>query len=401
MATQIATYDPFAPGFLADPYPQYRQLREENPVHLTRFGFWLLTRHRDVVEAYEHPGLSRDTRLWPGFAAWRQGSTDGPLERMMANWLVLVDPPRHTPLRAIHDGVFTHDLLRRSQPAIERTVVELLDRAMPVGGMDVIADLADRLPVYVICDLLGIPREDWPRFVPWSRAIALSTEPMLNAEILAAAAAALRGMYDYLGRLAERRRREPGADVISGLATGEHAGQRLRDDELLDSLVFLYQAGHPTTTHLIGLGLLSLLRSPGQLDLLRRDGTLLPNAVEELCRYDGPVQMNGRVATADLELCGVEVREGQLIRLCLGSANRDPERYPDPDTLSITRPAVQHLGFGRGIHACVGDHLGRVMVRAALAGLLERAPGLRLAHEELRFGPSASNRALTALPVCF
>lgn len=401
MATQLVTYDPFVPGFLADPYAQYRQLREENPVHFTKFGFLLLTRYSDVVHAYEDARLSRNTRLWEGFAKWRLGSTDGPLERMMDNWLVLIDPPRHTPLRAIHEKVFTHDLTERAAAGVSRIVDDLLRAVQSRRSMDAIGDFADPLPVYVISDLLGVPREDWPRFVPWSHAIALSSEPLLSPEILAAATDALQGMKEYFGRLVERRREEPGSDVLSGLATAEHGGQRLRDDELLDSVVFLYQAGHPTTTHLIGLALLSLLRHADQHEKLRRDPSLLPGAMEELNRYDGPVQMNGRVATEDLELLGVPVKKGQLIRLCLASANRDPEFVPDPDRLDVTRQGVRHLGFGRGIHYCVGSEIGRLASRSAMAAVLERLPAVRLATEDLEWNFSASNRGLKALPVEF
>jgi cytochrome P450 len=399
VSVQLVTYDPFAPGFIADPYPQYRLLRAENPAHFTKFGFLLLTRYRDVVAAYEDTRLSRDMRLWQAYGMWRLGSTDGPLERMMANWLVLIDPPRHTPLRAIHDSVFTHDLASRAAAITDQAVADLLGAAASGGTMDVIGDYAGPLPVHVISALLGLPREDWPEIVPWSNAIAMSSEPRLSPEILAAATAAMEAMKAYFAEQVARRRREPTDDLLSKLALTEHDGQRLSDEELLDSVIFLYQAGHPTTTHLIGLGLLALLRHPDQLERLRRDPSLLSGAIEELNRYDGPVQMNGRVATEDLEFLGVPVKQGQLVRLCLGSANRDAGRFPEPDRLDITREVGGHLGFGKGIHYCVGAELGRLQARTAIGALLERAPGLRLASEDLQWSPSASNRALTALPV--
>jgi cytochrome P450 len=399
MSVQLVTYDPFAPGFIADPYPQYRQLREDNPAHFTKFGFLLLTRYRDVVAAYEDTRLSRDMRLWQAYGMWRLGSTDGPLERMMANWLVLIDPPRHTPLRAIHDQVFTRDLSARAATITNGAVADLLGAAASGGTMDVIGDYAGPLPVHVISSLLGLPREDWPRIVPWSNAIAMSSEPRLSPEILAAATAAMEGMKAYFAEQVEQRRQRPSDDLLSHLANAEHDGHRLTDEELLDTVIFLYQAGHPTTTHLIGLGVLALLRHPDQLERLRRDPSLLAGAVEELNRYDGPVQMNGRVALEDLEFLTVPVQKGQLVRLCLGSANRDGDRFPGADRLDITREAGAHLGFGKGIHYCVGAELGRLVARTAIAALLERAPGLRLATEDLQWSPSASNRALMALPV--
>lgn len=393
------SYNPFAPGFFANPYPHYDELRTHDPVHLTSFGFWLLTRYDDVVAAYEHPKLSRDPRLWEGYAFWRQGTTDGPLEKMMDNWLVLIDPPRHTPLRAIHESVFTRRRFDDAVPLADGLVKELLDAAAGDGSLDVVRDLADPLPVYLLCDMLAIPRADRDRFVAWSHAVAATTEPLLSEDVLEAGADAVLAMKDYFGKLVDDRRRDPGDDLVSALATTEHDGARLDGDELLDSLIFLFQAGHPTTTHLIALGVHSLLRNPDQLDRLRSDPSLVESAVEELARYDGPVQMNGRTATEDMEFLGVEVRRGQLVRVCLGAANRDPERFPSPNELDVARSDNEHLGFGRGIHYCVAAALGRVMARVALAALLERAPNLALATEDVEFKLSAANRGIVSLPV--
>jgi cytochrome P450 len=286
-------------------------------------------------------------------------------------------------------------------PVVDKLVTELLAEGVSAGGMDLVGQFADKLPVYVINHLLDLPRADWDRFVAWSRAISATSEPMLTSKILQAGRDALEGMYDYLGALADQRSAAPGDDALSGLATAEADGQRLSRPELLDSLVFLYQAGHPTGTGLIALGVHSLLRHPDQLALLRADPALLPGAVEELQRFDGPVQMNDRVATEDMELLGVPLHRGQLVRLCLASANRDSDRHPDGDRLDVTRSAPEHFGYGHGLHHCVAAALGRLQARAALSALLDSAPGLRLTAAKLRFLPSASNRGLVALPVEF
>lgn len=400
MLASAPTFDPLSPGFFADPYPHYARLRDENPVHRTKFGFLLLTRHRHLVEAYRHPDLSRDIRGWDRYSMWRRGSTDGPLERMMDNWLVMVDPPRHTPLRAIHERVFSAALAASYEPATDAIVADLLAAGRGRGGLDVVTDFADRIPVYLINSLLGIPRDDWEPFVAWSHAIALTTEPFLPRPVLREGIAARNALADYLGPLARSRRRVPGLDVISGLATVESSGVRLTDEELVDSLIFLYQAGHPTSTQLIALAVYSLLSAPDQLARLRSDPGLLPGAVDELQRYDGPVQMNDRVASRDLALFGAAVPRGQLVRLCIGAANRDEEQYPAADRLDVGRVAPDQLGYGHGRHSCVGDRLGRQQARAALGALLRAAPGLRFAGVP-RFLPSMSNRGLGELPVLF
>lgn len=395
------TYNPVGPAFFIDPYPHYAQLRAENPVHSTKYGFVVLTRWAHVVAAYRHPALSRNTMLWEDFATWRRGSTDGPLERMMANWLVMIDPPRHTPLRAIHEQVFTRRLMDSAAPAIESIVSQLLAPGIAAGGLELVGEFADRIPVYLINHLLDLPRADWDLLVEWSRAIALTNEPMLTSKVLRAGEDARLAMREYFAPLIAVRRAAPGDDVLSGLAATEVDGVQLSTDELQDSLAFLYQAGHPTSTHLISLAVHSLLGNPDELDRLRDDPSLIPNAIEELQRYDGPVQMNDRVATEDIHLFGIDVHKGQLVRLCLASANRDEEHYPGAARLDVTRTVTDQLGYGHGLHHCVGAHLGRTQAQAALRALLAAASGLRHAGDRLRFLPSASNRGLVALPVMF
>jgi cytochrome P450 len=396
------TYNPFVPGHFADPYPHYAELREHNPAHNTRFGFLLLCGRSHVLEAYEHRKLSRDTRYWDGFAESRGGNLDGPLERMMANWLVALDPPRHTALRAIHERALGPGSMTGAAGAITAIVTDLLDRALRDGGMDVVGQFADRLPVYTINHLLGIPAEAGERFVVWSRAIARSVElhpPTTKA--MQAGRDALLDMYDFLGPLVDARRADPGDDVLSALAGQTAGSEAMTRQEILDSVAFLYQAGHLTTTNLIALGVLALLQNPQQWNRLREDRSLLPNAVEEIQRYDGPMQMADRVAIDDVEICGVPAPRGQLIRLCLGAVNRDPALHAEPDRFDIGRPNPRHFGFGHGPHSCLAATLGRLQVRVALAALLDRAPKMRLAGAKLRYLPSVNNRGLVALPVEF
>jgi cytochrome P450 len=399
--SELCVYNPTSPGYFSDPYPHYAQLRDENPVHQTRFGFWLVTRYADVVTGYRHPELSRDTRQWQHFAEWRRGSADGPLERMMANWLVMLDPPRHTAVRAIHERALPPSRFTAAEPVVTELVAELLAPMVAAGGGDLVADFAERLPVYLINHLLGVPRADWEPFIGWSRAIALTSEAQLTRKVLQAGTDAQAAMYEYFGKLIAQRHRSPGDDLLSALAHTEVDGAGLDPDELLDSLVFLYQAGHPTSTQLIVLGVHSLLRHPAVLAGLRRDPAAAPAVVEELHRYDGPVQMNDRVALTDLDLFGQRIGKGDLVRLCLASANRDERQFPDPDRLDPTRDTAGALGYGHGIHHCVGAALGRIQATAALTALTDPARELRLGEGKLRYLPSTSNRGLIALPVEF
>jgi cytochrome P450 len=399
--SELPSYNPTIPGYFADPYPHYAQLRDENPVHLTRFGFWLVTRYTDVVAGYRHPQLSRDTTRWQHFAEWRRGSADGPLERMMANWLVMMDPPRHTAVRAIHELAFPPARFTAAEPVVEKLVAELLAPMVAAGGGDLVADFAERLPVFLINHLLGVPRADWEPFVGWSRAIALTSEAQLTRKVLQAGVEAQAAMYEYFDALVAQRRRSPGDDLLSALARTEVDNVGLDPDELRDSLVFLYQAGHPTSTQLITLAVHSLLRHPAVLAGLRENPATVPAAVGELQRYDGPVQMNDRVALADLDLFGQRIGEGDLVRLCLASANRDPQRFAQPDRLDPSRDTSGALGYGHGIHHCVGAALGRIQATAALIALVDPALEMRHGEGKLRFLPSTSNRGLLALPVEF
>lgn len=340
-------------------------------------------------------------RVWDGFAEAHRGNVDGPLERMAANWLAMIDPPRHTPLRAVHDRVFTERLMTGATGAVTAIVADLLDRALGDGGMDLVGQFADKLPVYLINHLLGLPAEDGDRFAVWSRAIAQTSELHLTLKVLHAGQEALQNMYDYFGPLVDARRANPGDDLISALVSQTADGKAMTRQEVLDSIVFLYKAGHLTTTNLITLGTLALLRNPRQWERLQADRSLLPNAVEEMQRFDGPIQMADRVATEDVEIRGVPIGRGQLIRLCVGALNRDPARHPEPDRFDIGRTNPQHFGFGHGLHFCVAAMLGRTLAREALAALLDRAPKLRLTDAKLRYLPSVNNRGLVALLVEF
>lgn len=401
--TDDVSYEPMTPGYFNDPYPHYTELRKHNPVHETRFGFVMLLSFAEVLEAYRDEALSRDTRNWEDFRAWRRSDVDGPLEQMMANWLVMIDPPRHTPMRAIHDDMFGAGLLHQVQPFIAEELARLLDPIAKDGGGELVSGLADPLVSNVISYLLGIPRDAWKQFQQWSQAISATTESQLTTKVLTAGLEAQAGMYDELERVLASAPEEGGPALLHRLADVDSQGSKLSRQEVLDSAIFFYQAGHPTGSGAIALALLRLMEHPDQLELVRRmDPDALTSAVRELQRFDSPVQMNDRVALEDREVAGLPVRAGQLVRLCLASADRDrPELDGAGDVLDVTRTNSRNLGFGHGLHQCVAQALGERQTAAVLRAVLAAAPQLGLGEGKVRYLPSVSNRGLRNLPVTF
>ena len=386
------------PGFLADPYPVYHRLRAEAPVYRHPFGFFVLTRYEDVAAFLRDPRFGKS-----GYQALFEARFGGGPD---ASWLALSmlfrDPPDHTRLRALVGQAFTPRVVETLRPRVQAIVDGLLDRVAEAGRMDVIEDLAYPLPVTVISELLGVPVDEADQVKAWSRdvaraldAIALPVEP----EVLERGRRATGGMVDYFRRLADERRRRPGTDLLSGLVEAEEAGDRLTERELLATCVLLYVAGHETTVNLVGNGLLALLRHPDEWRRLREDSTLLPGAIEELLRYDGPVQRTGRTAGEDVEIGGVAIAAGTLVLAMLGAANRDPAQFADPDRLDVTRDEPRHLAFGAGIHYCLGASLARLEGQVAIGAVLRRFSGLTLDVECPVWRPSSALRGLETLPV--
>ncbi len=394
------------PALLANPYPLYAMLRQSNPVFRlpipveTGAGVWLLTRHAEVEIAL------RDRR----FSADRTHSDVARLhaDRLPAAFfggpgglrtLLFMDPPDHTRVRALVSKAFTPRRVANLTAHVERLVAELLDAALAEGpDFDVIRDLAEPLPAIVIAELLGVPARDHRAFKQWSSALieAIPQAPFGNA---AGIDAKVEVILRYLrGAIAERRR-APGDDLISAMIEAQEERDALSDQELLALSFLLLLAGHETTTNLIGNGTLALLRSPGELERLRAEPERLENAIEELLRYDSPVQATARVASEDVELGGHVVQKGAILLCGIGAANRDPAVHPDPDRLDVGRAEIRHLSFGLGAHFCLGASLARLEARLAFAGLLERCPGMRLASEDLAYRPNLVLRGLRGLPV--
>jgi len=298
----------------------------------------------------------------------------------MSHWMLQLDPPDHGRLRGLVVRAFTARRVEDMRPRIQAIVDEIIDRVEPRGAMDIIADFAFRLPVTVICDMLGIPEKEREVFFTSSRdgGRLLDLALLSNAEIAQQNTFNL-AMAEYFRRLFDLRRREPGDDLTTKLVQAEQDGDKLTNEELIANVILLFGAGHETTVNLIGNGLLALHRNPDQLRLLQNDPSLIANAIEELLRYDSSVQVTGRTALEDVDdIGGIPLAKGQSVVCLLGSANRDPAVYADPDRLDITRADVRPLSFGGGIHYCVGAQLARIEGEIAIATLLRRLPNIRL-----------------------
>jgi cytochrome P450 len=384
-------------AFYEDPFPTYRRLRDEAPVYRCPDGSYFLTRYDDVIGVYQdHQRFSSDKQFEfePRFGA-------APLYEHHTTSVVFRDPPDHTRLRRLFAPAFTPKALAALEPRIAALVDRLLDAAAARGGMDVVEDFGAAVPVQLIGDMLGIPPDERGPLRGWSMAILGALEVAPGPGTLREGNRAVEEFKEYLRRLIAGRRRRPGQDpgeILSALLAAEDRGDRLTEIELLHQCIFLLNAGHETTTNLIGNAIVALLEHPGELARLRADPALIGPAVEELLRYQSPNQLGNRRAIADVEVGGVPMPAGTLVTTGIGAANRDPAQFPDPERLDLGRAPNRHLAFIVGIHACAGMWLARMEGRVAIGRLVARFPGLRAAGPPVR-AKRARFRALLAFPV--
>lgn len=368
--------DLFSPAQRADPYPGYARLREEAPIWRPLPGLFVVSRHRDGA------AVLRDARF-----GHLEPDADGPVparnrsrrdgETVVPSFLVL-NPPDHTRLRRLVARSFTPRRVEDLVPRMEAITAQLVAAIEPGEQVDLVEAVAQPLPVQVISELLGVPTADRPLLLGWSHALARSIEPELlipDGE-RADQARARYAFGAYLRQLAAERRRRPGPDLISDLVRTRDREEVLTEDELVATCILLLVAGHETTTSLIGNGTLALLRHPDQLARVAAEPGLGPSAVEELVRYDSPVQLTMRVARQDADVGGTDVPRGSFVIVLAGAANRDPEAHPDPDRLDVARPPSAHLAFGQGIHFCLGAPLARLEAQVALRAIVRGGPQL-------------------------
>jgi len=397
-------YDPRRPEVLADPYPVLRHLQDEDPVHWSEIlGGWVLTRYDDVKAVLGDPRLSSD-RITPFVNHYTKGGGGelGELGRLVGLWAVFTDPPTHTRLRGLMNRAFTSRAVEQLRPRIADIVAELLEAVQPRGRMDVIHDFAYPLPITVIAEMIGVPREDREAFKVWSDELAAFIGSALaTPDKYERAARAIAAMAEYFRRMIPARRAIPCEDIMSALVAAQERDDPFGEDELVASCILLLFAGHETTTNLIGNGVLALLRHPAQARALRDHAALTGSAVEEILRYDGPTPAMVRVAVEDIGLRGRTIRRGDRIFTMINAANRDPRQFAEPDRLDLARANNRHIAFGYGIHFCLGAPLARLEAQIALPALLRALGEPALDIGELTWLDSLVFRGVKSLPVTF
>ena len=428
--TQPIVFNPIDPAFRANPYPVYERILAEDPVHLTPFGVRAFARHADVLAILRDPKrFSSDDRKSPfyqpigeSFGAERKepaslgslGTSRVPEATLDGEYVqptegvsdadrpfLFQDPPDHTRLRRLVNHAFSAKTVEAMRPRIQEIVDELLDKVEAKGSMEAIGDLAYPLPVAVICEMLGVPKEDQPIFGGWSVELAKSLDPSIGQpdDVIQRRVKAVEDSRAYFRSLAAERRKNPGSDLLSALIAAEDEGDKLTEGELLSTCTLLLIAGHETTVNLIGNGVLQLLRHPDELTRFRANPDLAPGVVEEVLRYDPPVQFDGRICVERTEIGGATIEAGDFVMQLIGAANRDPSVFEDPSRFDITRNSTNHIAFGYGIHFCLGAPLARLEGQIALRSVVQSFPMLRLASDELRYKDQITIRGLAELNV--
>lgn len=405
MMTNAVAFNPLSPEFQADPYPYYDMLRENMPVfYFAEWENWFLTRHEDNAAALKHPHFGReiDKVISREELGWGEAPEHlRPLYDMQGMWMLLKDPPDHTRLRTLVHKAFTPRMIERLRERAQVITDDLIDKAQANGGMDLIDEFALLLPVTVIAEMLGVPASDFAMLHDWSTGLAHTLELGQSEAVALRGAEATVEFSAYIRDMIIERRKNPQDDLISALVAAEAEGDKLSEDEMVAMCILLLFAGHETTVNLIGNGTLALLRHPDQWAKLKADPSLTKSAVEELLRYDSPVQMTSRWVLEDTEFAGHQLKRGQQVATLLGAANRDPARFTNPGELDITRDPNPHIAFATGIHFCLGAPLARLEGQIAFATLARRLPTLKLVNENPPYRNTYVLRGLAELPVTF
>ena len=364
--------------YLVDPYRVLAELRAQSPVHKNTDGTFVLTCYADIVQTYRDPMIwSSDKR-----ATFKPKFGNTPLFEHHTNSIVFIDPPDHTRIRRLFQSAFTRKALAAFVPRITSLVDEYLNRLEDQGQMEVVEEFSFCLPIEVVCDLLGVPRQDREFIRGWANAILTALEPTLVQKQLDDGNQAVVDFKQYLGDLIAYRRAHPhdaqDTEVLTILADAEADGKRLTEIELLHQCIFMLNAGHETSTNMITHGIHEMLLNPDQIDLLSENPDLIEPMVEEVLRYQAPIQINNRRANSDQILSGVTIPADTTVHMMINAANRDPAQFPNPDRFDITRRPNRHLSFGLGVHICAGNALARVEAQIAFQRLFRRFPKLAL-----------------------
>jgi cytochrome P450 len=393
------------PEVRADPYPLYHEFRTRDPVYWDgENDFWVLTRYADITSVLRDDRFSKAQGMTAGLDRLpvEERKQADPVFSVFRKQMLYADPPHHTELRGLVNKAFTPRVVRGMKPHIQELTDKLLDEVQESGRMDIISDLAYPLPLTVIMEMLGLPIEDRPLWKKWSDDLFATLGVVRHTpELYEHAHESVDEMTVHICDLRQVLQENPRDNLLSAFVTVVEQDRKLSDDELVANSILLLGAGHETTTNLIGNGLLSLMRNPEQLQALKEDPSLIANAVEEFLRYDNPVQIVWRVAKEDIEIGDKTIKKGEFVNLLVGAANRDPARFPHPDRLDIQRDTHGHVGFGLGIHFCLGAPLARLEGQIAIETVLRRLPDMQLETKELEWHESPTFRGVRSLQVVF
>jgi cytochrome P450 len=399
-----------SPEFLANPYPTFEMMRGSDPIFWNAESrYWILTRYADIASMIQSEHLSSN-RIAAHAGRMPNAAKEHfrPFFQAVSSWMLMIDPPDHTRLRGLVNEAFTPRVVENMRALIQDLVNNMLSAKKEQGRMDILTDLANPLPATVIAEMLGVPATDQRQFKEWSDDIAVALSGIdtggTKEELFALyelAQKSLLALSAYFKERVVELRLRPRENLLSAMAQAEEQGDRLTEHELFANCVLLMIAGHETTTNLIGNGILALLQNPGQREALSSNPDLIGSAVEELLRYDSPVQKMGRIALADIQIAGKQIEKGQLVCFSFAAGNRDPEQFEFPEQLDITRKPNRHLAFGHGLHYCVGAALARLEGQIAVNSVLRSLPGLELATDNLEWYRNFTLRGLKSLPVTF
>jgi len=400
-ADTLSLYQLLDPEMLGNPYPLFHRLRTEDPVHWDPFlHTWVVTRYADVLEVLHT--FSADRTHSPAKLEAMGLSEMSPIAELMVKQMLFMDPPQHTRLRKLASHAFTPARVAVLRTHIREITARLLDQVERPRRMDVIKDLAEPLPAIVTAEMLGVPVADWQQLKAWSAEFAeMLGNFQHNPDRVPQMLRSVSGMIGYFRQAISQQRTDPREGLVSSLIAAEVDGDRLADDEIAATCIVTMVGGQETTTNLIGNGVLTLLRHPGEMERLRANPTLVPSAVEEMLRYESPSQHTGRLAPVQRELGGKVIGKGQAVMAVMAAANRDPERFPEPDRFDVERQDNRHLAFGYAAHFCFGAALARIEGQEAFEAILRRIPDLRLAQDRLVWRNNSGLRGVCALNVAF